>query len=330
MEWMDHLRGFTIFLVILFHAGTATERFTGGMPYAVQPVLDAFTPFRMPILVFVSGMLLPRSLAKPGKEYALGKLRGIGWPYVVWSLIFLAVSSQLTVQNVLGITVAPPHYLWFLWFLLIYYTLAWLIERFSISLPIVLAVCFIGSFGPEDFRVSRFFFLFLFFLLGHLYAKRTPVKLPNSTRTWFVPLLLVTVAISSGASAMGKDVRYEPLFVASPLAATVLCVMVLPSLARQGFVSRAFGFVGRNSLIFYASHVPAIWLVGSEVAALGDMNKNLVFVVCALTALGVGFGLVVLAGRSKLVSVLFRFPEPTARLDDTHGKLKNSLKASHR
>lgn len=314
MAWMDHLRGFTILLVILFHAGTATERFTGDMPAAVQPFLDAFAPFRMPILVFVSGMLLSRSLAKPGKEYALGKLRGIGWPYLVWSLIFLAVTSQLTLRSTLAIAVVPPNYMWFLWFLLIYYALAWWIERFSLPLPGVIAFLFIASFGPEDFRISRFFFLFVFFLLGHLCATRAPVMPAGSSRVRLVPLLLITVAVSAWASIAGNNVKYEPLFIAGPLAATALCVMVLPILTRQGFVSVFFGFMGRNSLVFYASHVPVLWIVGPRLAAPGHIDENLVFVVCAMAALGVGFGLAVLAGRSKVVAALFRFPGPTARI----------------
>ena len=64
-EWMDTLRGSAIVLMLVWHA-TAIPALVGiPVPTALIAVNDALLPFRMPTLMFLSGLLLPAALRKP-------------------------------------------------------------------------------------------------------------------------------------------------------------------------------------------------------------------------------------------------------------------------
>lgn len=86
MHWMDVLRGGSVLLVVLFH-GVLFGKYT--TPNSVLWFSDAAGPYRMPALMFASGILLPRSLLKPTGVFVLGKLRTLAWPWLVWSAVML-------------------------------------------------------------------------------------------------------------------------------------------------------------------------------------------------------------------------------------------------
>ncbi|RHZ90307.1 acyltransferase, partial [Cereibacter sphaeroides] len=79
---MDFLRGLSVLLVVVLHANTAN---IGGETVGWWAEVNRhLTPFRMPLLMFMSGMLLYRSLAKPLPVYIWGKFAAIAWPLAVW------------------------------------------------------------------------------------------------------------------------------------------------------------------------------------------------------------------------------------------------------
>lgn len=50
--------------------------------------LDAlFAPFRMPLMVFLSGLLVAPSLARGWRRYLKGKLSRVACPYAVWGIL---------------------------------------------------------------------------------------------------------------------------------------------------------------------------------------------------------------------------------------------------
>ena len=71
--WMDSLRGLSVSLVVMFHA---SGQFAGDG--SVSDVLtianDLFAPLRMPTMVFLSGLLVPRSLTKGTREFRIPAL----------------------------------------------------------------------------------------------------------------------------------------------------------------------------------------------------------------------------------------------------------------
>lgn len=91
MSWIDVLRGLAVLAVVLHHAALQVTHGRDTNLGWISTLDDAVTPFRMPILMFLSGLLLPLSLAKPWVVYLRGKLRKIAWPYLLWSFLHLGV-----------------------------------------------------------------------------------------------------------------------------------------------------------------------------------------------------------------------------------------------
>lgn len=111
------LRGTAVILIAVMHA--TVEGGSGAM----QVVNVLLEPFRVPMLLVVSGMLLHRSLAKPLRIYVSGKVRRILWPWLVWMVPMIAVWWATFAGNPTAFLVDYTH-LWYLTVLLCCYGLA--------------------------------------------------------------------------------------------------------------------------------------------------------------------------------------------------------------
>jgi fucose 4-O-acetylase-like acetyltransferase len=125
----DYGRGIGIFLVVLGHVLIGVDDH-GILAEASTPKSLAFSratvawiyAFHMPLFFFLSGTLIERSVRKPFGEVLSSRLRGIAWPYVVWSLLQealreLAGISQGTASDWWRILYRPMMQFWFLYVL---------------------------------------------------------------------------------------------------------------------------------------------------------------------------------------------------------------------
>ncbi|WP_108718073.1 acyltransferase family protein [Miniimonas sp. S16] len=118
---MDLLRGASIFLVTFNHAILFSVEF-GGAPLVAQVANQALAPVRMPLMVFMSGLLVGPSLAKGWRPYVSGKARRVLYPYVVWSVIVFLMRSigdpsgmvARAPEFLLAVAIEPVSHLWFL------------------------------------------------------------------------------------------------------------------------------------------------------------------------------------------------------------------------
>lgn len=174
MVWMDAFRGLCILMIFFLHANVIvfliSEDFVGSN--IISEINKILSPFRMPTLMFLSGFLFYKSYKKGAKIFFKGKFNNILWPYIVWTPITLLVMDQLTFKNIVLSPLFPPTFLWFLWFLFAYYCLVYIIEKVKIPyVPVFITSILIVIFAPDFARIPRFFFLFIFFLFGHLFNK---------------------------------------------------------------------------------------------------------------------------------------------------------------
>jgi surface polysaccharide O-acyltransferase-like enzyme len=306
MLWIDQLRGLAILLVIAFHGRTIMGRFAEYVPPEIALATSFFAPFRMPLLMFLSGMLLSRSLNKPMGLYISGKLRGIAWPYVIWSTLALVVLDNFSRNSVIGNLVLPATYLWYLWFLMAYYGIVWVLNRLQVPFWVVPIVGFAGAFGPDDFRISRFFYLLIFFALGHLYMSQSDRIDLRSHRAWLLPVSLAVVLASGTASALGFITQYEPIFVIVPIAGIALALILAPSTG-NGPVRRALRYIGNDSIVFYVTHFVTIWGVCWALQQAGTDNPWVMFPAAMVVAVGVGVAFTFLRHHTPL-AILFAFP----------------------
>lgn len=271
--WVDLLRGVVVVLLLLWHASSLPAYLGWDMPVWLFLVNEIFLPWRMPALMFLSGMLLTRALRKNLLDYYRGKARTLLWPYLVWSALYL-----LTFPFPDGSIVSPRSwiatgYLWFIFFLLAYAVVAPLATR--LAWPIVILPAAMISAVEGDSMLGKMSFFAVFFFGGYFLARVMPGIL-RARAVWVLALSGVTVVFTV-ASVTLSAASGEHFFQFSIITAPAVCAMILltaivasriaPAVASTN-VGRYIAWMGRNSIVFYLAHFPAMVAVGQIATAL--------------------------------------------------------------
>lgn len=264
MEWMDTLRGLAILLMLLWHATAVPQIYGIEMPAALVAVNDALLPFRMPTLMFLSGLLLPRSLSKPLGTYLRGKVALIWWPYFLWVVLYLVMSGTQTPLWHPKLYIAKG-YLWYLFFLGVYYAVAPLLRR--VPTAVVCVALLAASFVVDDPLVHRLLYFAVFFFLGAWVAEHGGDVVGRVGRSRVLVVALAALALALAVASALVDLRYVSLTVPGSVAGIVVAILAarrLPSARTAGL-----RFVGRNSIVFYVAHFPVMQLAAMWLGGLG-------------------------------------------------------------
>lgn len=319
MAWIDVLRGIAVVLVIYYHAVVGLSVVKAEAPGWMLYINYGLAPLRMPTLMFLSGLLLPRSLEKSPKTYVLGKVRGIAWPWLVWTLIttaFWALGSRLlgdgvyTLDDALGVFFGARTYTWYLAYLMMYYLIALVVP--ARVRPWLAVVSLLASTVISDGEgLSRLTQLLGFFLLGELAARKNWIEWVRQFR-WVPWVSLVVLAIMSVVS-LNFPIRYTA-FAAPGVFALVLCVVFAGGAMAHTLVGRLLSGAGRDSIVYYLTHWPIIALGAHAVRRAGVTNGALAVII--LVALGFAVSAVAawLRHRSSLVALLYAWPKPKPRV----------------
>lgn len=303
IQWMDVSRGVAILLVIGFHSVSEVDK-QFGLPPIVTTINEIVSPARMPLMVFLSGMLLHKSLSKPIKEYITGKVSRIAWPFFLWSLIMLALitagnpssRSEILQRGAAALTYSPLDHLWFLRDLFIFYILALLLRRVPWAV-IASSALFVGVTAtivdaPDLLRGA---YLLVFFMLG-AGAGSSPKTVERllESRLALGLACIVAAAIVPAALQPG-DVRYQLLFL--PIAAALAYLMLrLCQFISRFTAAEALSAVGRDSLVYYLAHWPIIVVLANIAPENLSVPPTVIFVTVLIAAFG---GSYVLAKLSK-------------------------------
>lgn len=307
LAWMDVLRGTAVLLVLVFHSASLLRYADLPVPRSAELLDAAVAPFRIPLLVLLSGTLLPRSVAKGSRDYLVGKWRAIAWPYLLWT----AVYAVLTWPGGAGpLTWYLPGllrggtYLWYLFFLLVFYVVALPLRRVP-RLPAALGLLLVSELLPDGTKyLERPCYLMALFLVGWWIAD-DPARLRavlSSHRVLAVAAVLLVPAV-----LWAPDGGYGPRSIVATLAGACLAAALA---ARCGGAQllRPLRFVGRNSVVFYVVHFPVIYVVVHVAAALGEFPAPVVQPVALVAAVVAASALASARPRWRGVEWLFTAP----------------------
>lgn len=301
------MRGTAIALVIANHAVLYGQQFSHDVPEWMRVANDIVTPFRMPVMVFLSGLLVSGSLSrKSAREYLVGKFRFVVWPFLVWtavSAVWVFVIIELRGENEHRYT---P--LWFLQYLAIYYVIALVTRRIN---PLIVAgVAFVVTLAIDPGDEMRFATLLVCFMAGVWFSKY-PDRFEKLIRRRevviaAVVLLVLVVVIAVTWFNLREHLRYQPASLPFVAASIIIWGRLAMAWADHR-LAKPLRYVGQMSLVYYVVHGYPL-LIG---AALGYrlFDNGEATVVCAAAA-GLTAGAIAswLYRRSGIARALFEMP----------------------
>lgn len=294
-HWMDAVRGVAVLLVLIWHAFSIPYP---TMPAAIEWVGNFLSVYRIPLLLFLSGLLLDQSVAKGAARYVDGKFRRIAWPLVVWSAILLSVGWPGADPSNGWYWLGDGAHLWYLGVLLACYAVGFLTRWVH---PVVFLAA--GLVLMELVRTDLAYVNNTLWFGLYVFAGAT---LSRWLDRWLrlgpvLPSLCLTASLAWAAYSATVN-GYVPVAHWRPFVLSCLGVLAVIWFAARLPRARALEWVGQRSITFYVAHVPFIFVT---VALLGDalVRPATYAIVLAVASAGC-FVLARYASRSTL----FEFP----------------------
>jgi fucose 4-O-acetylase-like acetyltransferase len=312
---MDAFRGIAIVLVVLGHAYAFAEEELAQQNTALRITVEMISPFRIPAMVFLSGLLVPASLAKGNSAYLSGKARMVLYPYLLWSLIMIAIlvaASQLVGRPFdstyfLRVFYAPIEHVWFLAYLFLYYLIALPLQRIPAIFPAIVFLVFSVLPGWEG--GMKFWFLACFFFLGILAAQYKHLWLSIIRR---LPVGLVCLTVGMGAFAASLNDGDSERYVASFAPFVLMSIVGASSLLLYASDARffiVFRYIGARSIVFYLVHWPVILVLNEVVAKISNIGVVPLVVLSTVAALTISLAICYVMEHVSGIGFLFGLPK---------------------
>lgn len=305
MEWMDLLRGSAVLLVVVWHVVAVPAMYEGSEPSGIVGAFNnALSPFRIPTLLVLSGLLLERSLSKGTKRYVTGKVRHIAWPYALWCVLITAASGSLT-----GL-ISPwfwlgGNILWYLAVLLFCYAAAllrprWLPWGVCVVAPLVL----LWVVEPSTNAVNRFLWFGAFFFLGVTLSRHLG-QLQQRLPGWGAALLGVFALGGGAAVVLGHVTQQTPVFFMVSAVGILAVLWCAPRVPRTG-LTKVLEWYGRHSIVVYVGHALAMFGTMRVLEAVGAAGSVVTIPLMVVGGFGAPTLLILVRDR---IPWLFVFPE---------------------
>jgi len=276
--WIDAARGLCVLAVVIMHATLSLylDHVEPGPAAAFWGwAADAMTPFRMPGLAMLSGILLARRIrsgwAHPGVRISV---MNSAWLYLIWLVLFAlfawgAGGSVWTSQvagdgfawdRVLLQLALPRTVLWYVFALGIWTVLLTCLRRVhpAIVLGALVAVSIASRYlaiDDGDAQIRNVLRYAVFFAIGALGATRLRNALARGDRTLLLGALSVFAATMTATILSGSDDLEHVLSVPRDAAAAVLLLGLVARVCRTGRIGAALAWIGRRTLPVYVMHV---------------------------------------------------------------------------
>lgn len=308
--WMDAVRGTAILLLLIWHASAVPLLYGQEMPEAIRAVNEFFLPYRMPTLMFLSGMLLTKSIRKPLPQYYVGKFAMIIWPYVIWLVI-----AKVTFLDVGDLpwyhwrAWYATSYLWFLFFIAVYYLIAPAFRRLPAWVP-VLAAAIGGLLLPHGGIEQRMAYFAIFFFAGNWLAQRPRALNALTHRRTILITAVPTIAFGIASCLWPEQLQYTVWGAPASVLGTACLAACFAYLAQRDGRMRVLKFLGRSSIVYYVAHFPVMALLSSWL--VGAVDPITLAVINLVAALVVATGLALVRDRAP-IRWLFEAPRTMRR-----------------
>jgi fucose 4-O-acetylase-like acetyltransferase len=322
VAWVDCCKGICIVLVVYGHGAGGLEAAGVLTSDSVFAALREWVYiFHIPAFFFLSGLFALKASERPFLQFLQGRLRVLGYPYVVWTVIVLV--SQFVMGRLVN---SPPSTsrairflwepygvgLWFLYSLFLISLLFTCMKRLRIP-PIPMLLISVALYLLAQHNTFRFWTALnasmafaVFFVIGGCYPGI--IAAPFEKARW--PLLTAASAGLFTLMTLGQLVPPDPIGFVKLIRALlgiggVVCLaMALARTAAAG----PWALLGAYSLEIYLAH--PLWGTASRAVLLRcGVHVPQVFVACGV-AFGV-FGSLALALLCKRFDFPYLFRWPT-------------------
>ena len=327
---IETLRGLACLLLVLYHVVGADRNY--GLRVEDGPVRwvnDALVYLRMPLFIFISGLVYGlRPFTGDSRAFLVGKARRLLIPMLVVGSLFallqaLTPGANSSVGPWYLLHVQPVAHYWFVESAFLVFLVIWSLERehlirhgkgFLVVLALACALYFTTR-GWRWFGIEGAIYLMPYFLLGLAFPR---FHLESRLAKPWIRLVLATLAIVA-VLAMGMPVPSPDRRTLGVLVAGMsLCLLCLNS----GVVIPSLASVGRYSYAIYLFH---IFFTASARIGLHLLKIDYLFLDILL---GVTLGL---AGPMAISHIACRFKWPALLLlgESIHGGNRSGLGRDH-
>ena len=263
LDWIDTLKGFAIFTVVLGHCVTDSMASNNYQDYKIvmKTIYDFIYSFHMPLFFVISGYLfyLTKSYTKFKSKALDYFLVYLFWSFLTWLSKFIAgshVNNPVTFYDLVAILWHPILVLWYLYVLIVFYIVFSLIDFKRINLKHLIFFGIIGCvvrYLPIDIGILKncFYYSFFFALGGYLCLNKIEIPFPLAF-TSFIICILNSILYITYPISLSNELSILKGFIIANAATFILFF----SFVKLKFLSNSptFKLLGKYSLQIYVIH----------------------------------------------------------------------------
>lgn len=265
IEWIDALKGFAIFAVVVGHCATDCMS-SGTYPEhaaLIRTIYDFIYSFHMPLFFMISGFVFFLS-----KGYRKIKVKTFDfafvylfWCFATWlSKLIMAhdVNNPVTLLDLVSVVYKPFMVYWYLYVLIFMYLViaALKIEKVGVKEVLICAALSLASrFLSLDIGIVNAFCYHLFFFVwgGYLFSSGILERITNRQLFSLCGFVLLNCALYKFRTPVPSELFILKKFAVAAVVSLV-CFLFFSKTQLSGAARGFLSLLGRNSLQIYVMH----------------------------------------------------------------------------